>query len=173
MLLYRIAVAIFTFTVGCLAADQDVLTILKQQNGISTFVGLLEQFQDLIDILNNGPFSGRPKLKNGQKDEADRAPVLVPTDSALSAFVATEPDITSDAEAVKALMQYHIANGTHPSATFGLQPLFVPTLLNNPNYTNVTGGQVIEITSQDNKPTIVTGVKAASHVVEAVCCTSF
>ena len=67
-----------------------------------------------------------------------------------------------------ALIQYHIANGTHPSATFGLQPLFVPTLLTNSNYTNVTGGQVVEIATLNNTPTIVTGVKATSQVVEAV-----
>ena len=69
---------------------------------------------------------------------------------------------------MRALLEYHIVNGTHPSATFGLQPMFVPTLLTNPNYTNVTGGQVVELTSLNNQPTVVSGVKAASHLVEAV-----
>jgi transforming growth factor-beta-induced protein len=76
--------------------------------------------------------------------------------------------LDNDTEAIRALLEYHILNGTHPSASFGLQPLFAPTLLNNPNYTNVTGGQVVELAALNNVPTIVSGVKAASHIVEAV-----
>jgi hypothetical protein len=58
MSLYTVVYAILTLVVCCLAADQDILTILKQQNGISTFTGLLEQFPDLISVLNHGAFSG-------------------------------------------------------------------------------------------------------------------
>jgi hypothetical protein len=58
MLLFKVAFAVFTFVICCLAADQDILTILKQQNGISTFAGFLEQLPDVVDILNQGTFSG-------------------------------------------------------------------------------------------------------------------
>jgi len=58
MLLCRTAFAICALIVCCFAADQDVLTILKQQTSINTFIGFLEQFQDLVDVLNNGTFSG-------------------------------------------------------------------------------------------------------------------
>lgn len=58
MLLFRIAFALANAVIGCLAADQDILTILKQQNGISTFTGLLEQLPDVVDVLNKGTFSG-------------------------------------------------------------------------------------------------------------------
>ena len=59
MLSCVVALACLTFIVGCFAADQDILTILNQQSGISTFVSLLEQFPDLIDTLNGGSFSGK------------------------------------------------------------------------------------------------------------------
>lgn len=94
--------------------------------------------------------------------------VLVPSDEALQAFEADNPSATTDEEALLALIHYHIANGTHPSATFGLEPLFVPTLLTNPNYTNVTGGQVVEMAKLNNVPALVSGIKAESHIVEAV-----
>jgi uncharacterized surface protein with fasciclin (FAS1) repeats len=103
-----------------------------------------------------------------QRIKTNSLKVLAPNDQALSVFSADNLDLVSDREALLALLQYHIANGTHPSAMFALQPLFVPTLLNNPKYTNITGGQVVEITSANNTTTIVTGVKAESHVVEAV-----
>ncbi|KIW24089.1 uncharacterized protein PV07_09823 [Cladophialophora immunda] len=150
MKLSRIAFATLSCVSCGFAADQDVLTILKQQTGISTFIGLLEQFEDLVDILNQGTFS-----------------VLIPNDQALATFGDQNPDLTNNTDAVRALLEYHIANGTHPSASFGLQPLFVPTLLTNSNYTNVTGGQVVEITAVNNQPTVVSGVKAESHVVQA------
>ncbi|ETI25440.1 hypothetical protein G647_02213 [Cladophialophora carrionii CBS 160.54] len=150
MKLYSTIFATLGVIACCLAADQDILTILKQQNDISTFIALLEQFDDLVDILNRGTFS-----------------VLIPNDQALAAFANENPDLSNDTDALRALLEYHIANGTHPSATFGLQPLFVPTLLTNPDYTNVTGGQVVEITSLDNRSAVVSGVKAVSHVVEA------
>ncbi|OCT47219.1 beta-Ig-H3/fasciclin [Cladophialophora carrionii] len=150
MKLYSTIFATLSVIACCLAADQDILTILKQQNDISTFIALLEQFDDLVDILNQGTFS-----------------VLIPNDQALAAFGNENPDLSNDTDALRALLEYHIANGTHPSATFGLQPLFVPTLLTNPDYTNVTGGQVVEITSLDNRSAVVSGVKAVSHVVEA------
>lgn len=40
-------------------ADQDVLTILRQQTGISTFIRNLEAHPDLIDTLNNGTYTGQ------------------------------------------------------------------------------------------------------------------
>lgn len=58
MRLYRLGFATIGLVARCWAADQDVLTILEQQSGISTFVGLLEQFPDLVDTLNGGTFSG-------------------------------------------------------------------------------------------------------------------
>lgn len=42
----------------CYAADQDILTILGQQTGISTFIKHLEAFPDLVQTLNNGTFTG-------------------------------------------------------------------------------------------------------------------
>ncbi|KAH0839137.1 hypothetical protein AYO21_04730 [Fonsecaea monophora] len=150
MMLLRVAYATLSLVACCFAASQDVLTILQQQSGISTFVGLLEQFTDLVDTLNQGTFS-----------------VLIPNDQALAAFGDENPDLANNTDAVRALLEYHIVHGTHPSASFGLQPLFVPTLLTHPNYTNVTGGQVVELTALNNQPAVVSGVKAESHVVEA------
>ncbi|EXJ67682.1 uncharacterized protein A1O5_09028 [Cladophialophora psammophila CBS 110553] len=167
MKLSRITFATLSFASCGLAADQDVLTILKQQTGISTFIGLLEQFTDLVNTLNQGTFSGLtnkvPLLATNTKFLA----VLIPNDQALAALGNENPDLANNTDAVRALLEYHIARGTHPSASFGLQPLFAPTLLTNPNYTNVTGGQVVELTALNNLPTIVSGVKAESHVVEA------
>jgi hypothetical protein len=59
--LWRVLLASFSLAVGCLAADQDILTILAQQTGISDFVTLLSQNTDLVDILNQGSFSRKTR----------------------------------------------------------------------------------------------------------------
>ncbi len=61
MLSCAVAFAFLSFIVGCFAADQDILTILNQQSGVSTFISLLEQFPDLVDTLNGGSFSGKDR----------------------------------------------------------------------------------------------------------------
>jgi uncharacterized surface protein with fasciclin (FAS1) repeats len=48
-----------------------------------------------------------------------------------------------------------------------LSPLFPATLLTNNNYTNVTGGQRVELTLIEDRTTILSGVKAESHLEEA------
>lgn len=63
-------------------------------------------------------------------------------------------------------MRYHIAKNTHPSAEFGFQPLFPPTLLNSSRFTNVTGGQRVELMLEDSRPTILSGVRAPSRLVK-------
>lgn len=169
MRLCRLGFAAISLVASCWAADQDVLTILEQQSDISTFVGLLQQFPDLVDILNGGTFSGMATFHSlGFQTRLTLILVLVPNDEAMALFENANQDLNGDTDAIRALLEYHIANGTHPSATFGLQPLFVPTLLSNPNYTNVTGGQVVELVSADNQSAIVSGVKAISRIVQPV-----
>ena len=41
------------------------------------------------------------------------------------------------------------------------------TLLTNTTYANVTGGQRVKCTTIDGKPTVISGVQAASHIIHA------
>ena len=152
------------FTTLCFCADQDVLTILKQQAGIAGFTTYLELFPDLIELLNNDTFTSTHIYL--LEDRNLHLSVLAPTDDALNAFAANNTDVASDSNKVRALLEYHISHDTHPSATFGIAPLFPATLLTNPLYANVTGGQRVEMMlSENNEPTILSGLKKASHIV--------
>lgn len=62
-------------------------------------------------------------------------------------------------------MEYHLSHDTHPSASFGIEPLFPATLLTNPTYTNVTGGQRVEMMLDNNEPAILSGFKAISRIL--------
>ncbi|MCJ1271386.1 hypothetical protein MMC22_011286 [Lobaria immixta] len=49
----------------------------------------------------------------------------------------------NDSDAIHAVLQYHIIPGIHRSNSYNSSFQFNPTWLNNPKFTNVTGGQVV------------------------------
>ncbi|KIW65001.1 hypothetical protein PV04_07293 [Phialophora macrospora] len=132
----------------CRANDlnDDILTILGSANGASTFVSYLQGRTQLIDLLNGGNFT-----------------VLVPNDQA---FTRLGPS-TIDNKTLDALLDYHIVKGIFPSGTFSTTPVFAPTLLNDSAYTNITGGQRVELVERNGVATVLTGLKNPSKVVQA------
>ena len=91
--------------------------------------------------------------------------MLAPTDDAINAFALNNTDINTDQDKVRALLEYHLTHDTHPSATFGIAPLFPATLLTNSLYANVTGGQRVELVLEDDQPAIVSGIKKTSRIL--------
>jgi transforming growth factor-beta-induced protein len=74
----------------------------------------------------------------------------------------TMPDV------VAALLSYHVLNGTFPASAFTPAPAFVPTLLSNASYTNVTGGQRVEGYLNGTSVIVVSGALSMSMVTTAV-----
>jgi hypothetical protein len=56
-LAYSVLYVLTSLITLCFCADSDVLTILKQQDGIALFTTYLELFPDIIDQLNGGTFT--------------------------------------------------------------------------------------------------------------------
>lgn len=57
-LIHSFLCLVTSFATLSLGADQDVLTILKQQENLELFTTYLELFLDLVDQLNNDTFTG-------------------------------------------------------------------------------------------------------------------
>lgn len=74
------------------------------------------------------------------------------------------PEIFADNTSTRALVEYHILKDTHPSASFSNRSQLVSTLLNNTAFTNVTGGQRVELVRKDGQPTFLSAVKAESRI---------
>lgn len=70
---------------------------------------------------------------------------------------------------VQAVLQYHVLNGTYYSDNITDTPAFVPTLLDNSTYENITGGQVVECVNNDGNVSIYSALRHASYVTQAVC----
>lgn len=62
---------------------------------------------------------------------------------------------TGDASLIQALFSYHVLNGTYQSFN---ETQFVPTALQPPQFTNVTGGQVVQAIPGDDGVTFLGGL---------------
>lgn len=146
---------------------QDILTTLGQQNGISQFTSFLQQNKDIVDLLNEGIHTGAPWFRSDRANLANYPQCSCQlTDAAVVAAQSLMPRYFNDNDALRALLQYHTLLDTHPSQAFSSSSQLVPTLLQNTTYTNVTGGQRVELLRKDGQPTLMTAVKAESKIVQ-------
>ena len=108
--------------------NPSLSAVLASQSGnLSKFGDLLAQQPDLLQSLGG--------LSN--------ITILAPTNAALGRFEADNPGATQDAGLVDAILTYHVLNGTWYTSNLTSQPnaTFIPTLLTNTTFSNVTGGQ--------------------------------
>jgi uncharacterized surface protein with fasciclin (FAS1) repeats len=94
--------------------------------------------------------------------------ILAPSNEAFASLGnETLQALTVTEELLTALLQYHVLNGTFLSTAITNQSTFVPTLLTNELFTNVTGGQVVEAVSSGGNVTFFSGLLANSSVSQA------
>ncbi|PNP60786.1 hypothetical protein FNYG_14478 [Fusarium nygamai] len=75
--------------------------------------------------------------------------------------------VESDPSAIAAILQYHVLNGTYYASNLTDTPAFVPTLLNNATYANVTGGQRVEVVADNDTVSIYSGLRQQANVTQA------
>jgi uncharacterized surface protein with fasciclin (FAS1) repeats len=76
--------------------------------------------------------------------------------------------LAADPSLIAAVLQYHVLNGVYYASNFTEKAQFIPTLLTNQTYTNVTGGQVVEAVAMNGGVTFYTGLRENSTVTQAV-----
>ena len=107
-----------------------------------------------------------------QLSSAQNITILAPSNEAFATYVNSSVGMAiaaNDTTAIQALLTYHVLNGTYPAASIKSMPAFVPTMLNNPMYSNVTGGQVVEAVSMGGNVSFYSGLLTNSTVTKAVC----
>jgi len=96
--------------------------------------------------------------------------LLAPSNAAFAKVDnATLTALSADPGLLAALLTYHVLNGTFPSTAITDNSVFVPSLLTNTSYANVTGGQRVEVEKEDDKVVIYSGLGTNSTVTTAVC----
>ncbi|KIX95958.1 uncharacterized protein Z520_08213 [Fonsecaea multimorphosa CBS 102226] len=125
-----------------MAVAQDLTTILANTPELSNLTSYLALFPDLTAKLAS--------LQN--------ITVLAPNNNAFARLAHSSAGaalVQNDTSAIQALLTYHVLDGTHTDFS---DKQFVPTLLQPPQFTNVTGGQVVEATSTKNQTAFVSGL---------------
>ncbi|KAJ4994129.1 fasciclin domain-containing protein [Stagonosporopsis vannaccii] len=129
----------------------DALSSTPQLSSLSAVLGL-PALSELVQSLGS----------------AQNITILAPSNDALNAVGnETLSALTADVGLLTALLQYHVLNGSILSSAITNQSAFVPTLLTNETYTNVTGGQVVEAVANDGNVTFFSGLLANSSVAQA------
>lgn len=99
---------------------------------------------------------------------ASNITILAPSNSAFQKVSQAQLSaLSSNPGLLTALLEYHVLNGTYLASAIPQNGTFVPTLLTNKTYTNVTGGQVVEAVAQDNQVVFFSGNLSNSTVTTA------
>ena len=100
--------------------------------------------------------------------------ILAPSNAAFNKFLNSSSGSlvkNNNTAAIEAFLNYNVINGTHYASAINGTPTFLPTTLNNPAFTNVTGGQVVEAVTFGQNVTIFSGLLQNSTVSQAVSST--
>lgn len=141
--------------VGYAFAQQSTPSLVEALNStaeLSQLAGVLNLTPQLVQVLGS----------------ATNITILAPSNDAFNSIGnETLAALASDQAAITALLQYHVLNGTYRSDQITNSSVFVPTTLTNPQFTNVTGGQVVEAVERDGNVTFFSGLLANSTVSRA------
>ncbi|KAK2016190.1 fasciclin domain-containing protein [Colletotrichum eremochloae] len=144
-----LALAVASVAFAQEGGQQNLTAALTSQNStLSTLVGLLGSQPGLVQALS----------------QAKNITILAPSNQALEAFIAKAGAAATDAGLVAAILQYHVLNGTYYASSFTEEPQFIPTLLQNETYTNVTGGQRVQAQTIGGNVTFFSALRENSTV---------
>merc|ERR1712137_722772 len=128
----------------------DLATALSGTDELSTLQGLVPQ--SLLETLGG----------------AQNITILAPSNSAFEKINAeTLESLTSNEGMLAALLQYHVLNGSYLASAIPDDGVFVPSLLTDEMYTNVTGGQVVKAESEDDSVVFYSGLMNNATVTTA------
>lgn len=136
------------------AAAQSLTDVLGQHQSVSALVGLLQTQPDLVSALSS----------------AKNITILAPSNEAIAALTADPAStaaIAADSGLIAAILSYHVINGTFRGDSFSNTPKFLPSLLTNATYANVTGGQNVEGKTVGQTVQFKSGLQKTSNVTQA------
>lgn len=148
-----------------LGAALAIVAARAQDNStanLTSVIGGNDNLSTLATVLE-----GNPEIAQALSD-AQNITLLAPSNQALEALNSTGGSQASQEGFIQALLNYHVLIGQFSSDNITETPTFAPTLLNDTAFANVTGGQVVELRSDDDDVLVISGLKNNASVSEAV-----
>jgi hypothetical protein len=135
------------------ATSVNLLNVLQNTAELSTLYSYVNASSNLTHLLSN----------------ADDFTFLAASNDAIATFVKHNPN-TLTQDVLLATLQYSLLQGVFPSLSFSNTSQFVSSNLISGTFTNVTGGQVVELgLGNSGDPQVISGNKTISPSISAVC----
>ncbi|KAI9723362.1 MAG: hypothetical protein M1812_001246 [Candelaria pacifica] len=126
--------------------------LLSDNKNLTKFNSLIQEYGDIYATLS---FSRDITILAPSNDAFDK----IPYSSLASAFSDNKTDI------IRSVLDLHVLNGTHSSGSLNSTAQFLATWLDDPRYSNVTGGQTIQIVKQSGNDIVtVSGLGSRSSL---------
>lgn len=138
-------------------AAQDMMNL-------TAALGSSEELSNLTSFV-----SAMPQLLE-QLSSATNITILAPSNDAFTALAESPMGaglLANDSGLITAILSYHVLNGTYPADAVTEEPTFIPTMLMNPMYSNVTGGQRVEAIAMEDQVMFFSGLLMNSTVTTA------
>jgi uncharacterized surface protein with fasciclin (FAS1) repeats len=135
--------------------------VLGQGQDLTTTLGSLPQLSNLTSYL-----SAFPDFV-GQLSQLTNITLLAPNNAAFAELLNSSAGAAltnGDTALIQALFSYHVLNGSYSSFE---NTSFVPTALQPPQFTNVTGGQRVEAMNASDSVTFFSGLLQNSTVTNS------
>lgn len=134
----------------------NLTAVLSGTPELSTLTSVVTQFPELVEALLS----------------ASNITILAPSNTAFEQLLASDagaPIRANDSAAIQALLSYHVLVGAYSASSITEdEPGHVPTLLmENPQFANVSTGQVVQLTREDDQVIAISGLQGRSSVSTA------
>ena len=144
-----------------------LLLLLVAHGSAITLLEVLQTYPQLstLSSLVNASSNATSLLAN-----ATDFTFLAPSNSAIQSYNGANANNTLTGDLFEANLQYSLLQGGYSTLSFSNTSQFVTSHLTNTSYTNVTGGQVVDLVlDYYGTPSAVTGNKNTSTSTSAVC----
>ena len=148
-------IALAALAAAASAQSMNLTAALAATPELSNLTSYVSLFPDLLSSLA----------------AAQNITILAPSNEAFAKFLSSPAGAvinSNDSRSIQAVLEYHLLNGTYPASAITDTPSFVPTLLTDSSYSNVTGGQVVEAVRQGDSVVFYSGLLNNSTVTTAV-----
>lgn len=142
------------------------LAILVTHGVSITLLGVLQSYPELGNLYS---FVNASANTSSLLASANNFTFFAPNNDAIQRVITQNPSSLTDGS-FDAIVQYSLLHGGYPTLSFSNISQFVASNLINSTYTNVTGGQAVELVLSDNaRPQAVTGNGTISTSPSTVC----
>jgi uncharacterized surface protein with fasciclin (FAS1) repeats len=117
--------------------------VTSQEQNLTSLLSSHENLSSLNSLVTSNPAVAQAL------SSAKNVTVLAPSNAAIEKLLSESGSSTleaqfSDPDFARALLQYHVLNGEYAEHNIPETSMFIPTLLTDDSYVNITGGQVVQ-----------------------------